>query len=253
MKVKYKKTPQGFFSFVFILLFLFFFFIYYFIPLFQKETSTILLTIATFIFSIFAGFFISRQNTRHTEIRDELSRFDGGVTALYRNFTLLGSEAEEKVRKIILDYYNSFLNNSELDTLMFNKKIHFLHPLYQLLQHIAEKQTFSGLQTEAMKLILSALYTLQVLRKRIIILYEERIPLSQWVLLYVLALILLGTLSVVIESHLLFFAAALKAAFASSIIFIIIMLHRLTILSFYEKVVGSRSAQDVIDVIEGRR
>jgi hypothetical protein len=253
MKVKHKKTPQGFFSSIFVLLFLLLFLVYYFIPLFQKETSTVLLTIATFLFSIFAGFFISRQNTRHTEIRDELSRFDGGVTSLYRNFSFLGSEAEEKAKKIILDHYNSFLNDPELNTLMFNKKVHFLHPLYQLLQSATEHLTFSGLHTEAVRRIGAALYNLQILRKRIIVLYEEKIPLSQWVLLYVLAIILLGTLSVVIDSHLVLFAAILKAAFASSILFIIILLHRLTVLSFYERVVGSRSARDVVDVIEGRR
>ena len=56
--------------FVIVLVFLIFLAIYYYMD-FKTDTDVkTFLTISTFIFSIFTGFFISRQNKRYSDLRD---------------------------------------------------------------------------------------------------------------------------------------------------------------------------------------
>ena len=49
-----------------------------------------------------------------------------------------------------------------------------------------------------------------------------------------------------------FVASLLKGAFAGSIFFVFVLLQKLNKLELFEKVVGEDSAQDVLDIFEGR-
>ena len=45
----------------------------------------------------------------------------------------------------------------------------------------------------------------------------------------------------------------LKSAFASSVIFVVILLSQFDRLKFFEGTIGESSAKDVLDIIEGRK
>lgn len=69
-----------------IIILLFFLLLYYFMYLDFGAHSQMLLTISTFLFAIFMGFFISRQGVRYSVIRDQITGFDGEISAIYRKF-----------------------------------------------------------------------------------------------------------------------------------------------------------------------
>jgi len=66
------------------------------------------LTIATFLFAIFCGFFIARQGTRYNAIRDLLSKFDGNMSFIYRASGHFG-EAQNEVAEILRKHYTPIL------------------------------------------------------------------------------------------------------------------------------------------------
>jgi len=68
--------------YVVVVLFLVFFTAYYQLS-FPGEFDTTFLTIATFTFAIFTGFFISRQGTRQATVRDRMADFDGILSFTY--------------------------------------------------------------------------------------------------------------------------------------------------------------------------
>jgi hypothetical protein len=51
---------------------------------FILESHNLFLSLSTFLFAIFSGFFIARQGRRYSQLRDEISRFDGSASAIYR-------------------------------------------------------------------------------------------------------------------------------------------------------------------------
>lgn len=94
--------------------------VYYFISFGANNSSQIFLTISTFLFAIFAGFFISRQGSRYSAIRDQIAKFDGEMSSIFRQFGHLSIKAQDKAKEIIKKHYQKILTNKAWD-------YHFLH------------------------------------------------------------------------------------------------------------------------------
>ena len=224
---------------------------YYFIPLKIENSSQIFLTIATFLFAILTGFFISRQGSRYSSIRDQITKFDGEMSSIFRQFGHLGLNAQTKAKKIIKDHYTKIINNKSWD-------YHFIHKsntltfFHQLSESVAKDKPLPSLKHLALQRVLTALESLQVVRKKMIALHNERIPIFQWILIYFLAIILLIAVSV-IPSQQFLLGAILKGAFGSTIIFILILLYKFDKLKFFEGTMGEKSAQDILDIFEGKK
>lgn len=224
---------------------------YYFIPFGAEDLSQVFLSISTFLFAIFTGFFIARQGRRYSAIRDRITQFDGEMSSIYRQFGHLSSQSQEEVKKIIKNHYGLILENKAWDYHFVNKSSTLIS-IHELIERTTKDQKLPTLKNFAVQRILVALQTLQGTRKSMVALHSERIPKFQWVLVYFLAAILLSTVSV-IPSHLLLFGAILKAAFGSAVIFVIILLHEFDRLRFFEKTIGEHSAQDILDIFSGKK
>jgi len=83
--------------------------IYYGINFNYNIDYAVFLTIATFLFSIFTGFFISRQGKRYSNIRDQQAIFNGEMNSIYRHFNYLGDKIQNEVKKIIRAHYKIIL------------------------------------------------------------------------------------------------------------------------------------------------
>ncbi len=225
--------------------------VYYVQPFGHIAHYEILLTISTFLFSIFTGFFIARQGNRYSAIRDRVTSFDGTLSGIYRLCGHLGTDVQAKSKQIITAHYETILSNHAWDYHVTHKSetITSLHTL------IEEKLGGEQLPTVAafsVQRILYALKDLQSIRKSMIALYYERVPRFQWMLMYFLGTILFLTLSI-IPSQELVYSSILKGAFASSIIFVFILLRKFDELKFFEKKVGEDSARDVLDIFAERK
>lgn len=224
---------------------------YYFVTINTPEPQTIFLSISTFIFSIFSGFMISRQGKRYDTLRDNMTKFDGIMTATYRNFGHFGKEMQDKVKNIISEYYEKIISNNSWDY-NFTHKTNTITSLHKILGEFAKKKKFDDLNKAIIGRTIVGLQDLQVLRKSMVSLHNERMPRFQFILAYFLAAILLVTVSL-LPSHLEVFASILKSAFSSSIIFVLILLHRFDNLNFFEGRIGKASSKDVLEIMSGKK
>ena len=81
---------------------------------------------------------------------------------------------------------------------------------------------------------------------------EERIPIFQWLLILIIAAILIVTVST-ITSVSSWVISLIKAAFVSSVFVAVILLRQLDNLKLFSGKIGEFSAQDVINIIEGKK
>ncbi len=158
---------------------------------------------------------------------------------------------QNKTEKIIKAYYERIIKNNDW-SYNFTHKSNTITSIHFLLDEIAGEKSLPSLKNASLTRILSALRILQQTRKKMIALYHERIPKFQWILLGFLAIVLFSTLSV-IPSHLMIFNSILKGVFASSIVFVFILLSKFDRLKFFDKSIGEDSAKDVLDIFEGKK
>ncbi len=224
---------------------------FYFATFGTADYSQLFLTISTFLFAIFTGFFISRQGIRYSSIREQITKFDGEMSSIYRKVGHLGKDAQEEVAEIIRDHYEKILSHKAWD-------FHFVNPsntitaCHELLERRIKDKTLPSLQNFALQRTLVSLENMQVARKNMVALHQERIPTFQWILVYSLAAILLIAVSTIpSEGYVL--GSILKGAFSSSALFVVILLNAFDKLSFFEGTIGENSAKDVLDILKGEK
>lgn len=224
---------------------------YYFLPLKVIDFSNIFLTIATFLFAILTGFFISRQGKRYSSIRNQITSFDGEMSSIFRSFGHLGKAIQEKVKIIIKNHYNIILKNQAWDY-HFTHKSNTITSIHNLCEITLKNKQFTTLKNFSVQRILVSLQNLQKIRKNMVALHNERIPLFQFILVYFLAFILLVTVSI-IPSEANILGSILKGAFSSSIIFVVVLLHEFDRLRFFGGTIGENSARDILNIFSGKR
>lgn len=226
--------------------------LFYYFDLPELASVDLFLTISTFSFAIFTGFFISRQGRRYNDIRNRIGEFDGIMSTMYRQFTHFGPKSVKEVEKVIKAHYKKILNKHGWDYHIDHKSTTITDLNALVGKYSKKKRDISGIEFVATDTILKALEKLQVIRKQMVLLHQERIPQSQWGLLYFLAFVLLLAL-LFIPSEGFLAPSILKGAFGSSIIFVLVLLHRLDTLKFFENIIGEESARDVMDILAGRK
>jgi hypothetical protein len=173
------------------------------------------------------------------------------MSAMYRKFGHLNKNAQKQMAQIIKKHYQIILKNKSWDYHFINKSS-TLTNTHNLLEKITLGKTFKTLKNFATQRILVSLENLQIVRKKMVALRNERIPKFQWTLIYFLALILLMGVSTIPSQYDLF-TSILKATFSSSIIFVIILLYEFDRLHFFEGTMGEKSAQDILDILANRK
>ncbi|MEI7620404.1 MAG: hypothetical protein WCJ57_02440 [Candidatus Falkowbacteria bacterium] len=225
--------------------------VYYFANL-EISLDKTLLTISTFLFAIFSGFFISRQSSRYGDIRKSDSVIDGNFSAIYRSSSHLGLKFQKKMGELIKVYYSNILSNDSWDY-NFTNKTTTLSDIHALLEKNFGGKTLTSLENSALGRIMMSLGAIQQERKNLVALYEERIPVFEWIPIWFLAGVLILTLSTTVSSYLSLLDSVLKGIFGTSVLVIVILLKRLDSLRLFEGIIGEHSARDVVDIIDGRK
>jgi len=233
-------------------LFVFLFGIYYTFDFQTDQIDSTFLSISTFLFSIFSGFFIARQGARYSKIRESMAAFDGNLSTIYRGAGHLEPGAQEEVAEILKHHYRPIIDHHQWDY-NFTHKTSTITDTHDMLEKFGNRENARTTESRVVSTILGQLANAQQHRKTMVALHQEHIPLMQWILVYLLAGILLLTLSVTVESHMSYLGSALKGVFGISITAVVIILHMLDRLYFFSGSVGENSAQDVLHIIEGVR
>jgi hypothetical protein len=213
---------------------------------FQGDTKTFL-TVSTFLFAIFAGFFIARQNTRSSEIRARISRFDGILSYIYRSLDHFNPEVQEKIGAIIERHYALILEQKMWNYHLVNKSS-TLQSIHAALHESLGEESFKTLRTNTLNRIAAALLEAQIARKDMIALYYEKIPRLQWAVIGFLVLVMLLSLAT-IPSHYLVIESLLKTAFVWAVLSVLLLLRLLNDLKLFEETIGENSAEDILGII----
>lgn len=235
---------------ILVLLFVVLTVIYYYDLFSISDVDKIFLTLSTFLFALFTGFFIARQANRYGGIRKLTADFDGIMSSIYRAFGHFGKEPQEKSGEIIKNHYRMIIKNG-WDYPFINKTTTLTDTHHLLKKTVDEYGTDStkGVATTRMML---GLHTAQKIRKNMVALREERIPGFQWILIYLLTAILILAVST-IPSAFLILGSIIKGAFTISVLVVVVLLHKLDVLNLFAGTIGEDSARDVVDIIEERK
>lgn len=234
-----------------LILFIVLSFFYYTFDFGASNTDKVFITITTFFFSIFTGFFITRQGNRYTKIREIISTFDGKMSSTYRVAGNISSIVQQKIGILIKDHYEKILNNKRWDYHFINKS-NTISGIHNILEEEIGSNKQESLRNQSIGRVLTNMGDCQVLRKNMVMIFQERIPGFQWFLICFFVLILLIAITV-IPSHLFLLGSILKSAFVISIISVIVILHNLDNLHLFENFIGENSAKDVIGIINGEK
>ena len=173
------------------------------------------------------------------------------MSAIYRTSGHLGARTQKEIGKVLKDHYRPILKNKEWDY-YFTHKTSTLTLIHDIFEKRVGGAKLTSMPGYGLNRIVACLRDAQLVRKTLVALHHERVPGFQWVLLGLLTVILLITLSI-IDSQFLFIPALIKAIFASSVITVLFILHQLDNLIFFKGIVGEKSAQDVVDIIDKKR
>lgn len=234
-----------------ILLFIILSYIYFTVPVGAENTDRVFITITTFFFSIFTGFFITRQGNRYTKIREIISTFDGKMSGIYRVSGNISESIQDKFGEIIKDHYQKVVDSKSWDY-HFTHKSNTITRMHDILETEIGNEKQESLRNQSLGRILSNLGDCQVLRKNMVMIFQERIPVFQWFLIFFFMFILLATVTVIPSVGFLL-GSVLKAAFVVSIISVVAILYNLDNLHLFERFIGENSAKDVLDIIEGSK
>jgi hypothetical protein len=227
-----------------LLIFLAAYSVYVFILNFNVDNYSDIIVATTFFFTLFSGFFITRQNDRYSAIADEISNTDGLFSLLYRVAGAVPG-VQVKVREALRDHYQKILDSN-------NWAYHILNPSTTITQIFDAYNNATGEDAEKLgkfgDAFGGALASLQVSRKRMVMLYQEKLLALQWALV-----ILLGALMVVsfnfIPNHTLVINI-LKIVFGVAVLFVLLLLKQLDELSIFGKDFNERTANDILRIIE---
>ncbi len=237
-------------TFILVTLFVVFFFYNGFFDFSEYGLDKVYLTVSTFLFAVFNGFFISRQSTRYSDIRNNLSRFDADMTIVFRESSHLEKDEQSHVGNIIREHYEILLKKKDW-SYYFTHKSSLISNLHAYIQ-VCGKVSMENIRGECMRKMMGTLDDAQIVRKVLVSLKEETIPQLQQIFIYVLAAVLfLAVLT--LPSKDLVLASLLKSVYMMTIVMVVILLKKFDDLTLFEGTIGEHSAKDVIKIIDGEK
>lgn len=225
-------------------------FVYYTFAI-ADPVDKVFLSISTFLYSIFTGFFISRQASRFNKVRETVTKFDGLMSNIYRTSGHISAELQSEIGDVVKAHYDKIFVTKQW-SYHFENKSDTLTSVHELLQEHIDEKKVTKLANQSIGAIVKGLGVAQDIRKSMLALSKERVPFEQWILIMFFVAMLIGTVSTM-PSVGLVWPSVLKAAFVISVLSVMFILHRLNNLAFTEDLMGAESAQDVLDIIEGTK
>jgi len=227
-----------------LLIFLVVYSAYVFLFNFNVDNYSDIIVATTFFFTLFSGFFITRQNDRYAAIADEISSTDGLFSLLYRISSAVPS-VQKKVREALRDHYQKILDSN-------NWAYHVLNPSNTITRVFNAYCEAEG--DDADKLdrfgdgFGGAFASLQVSRKKMVMLHDERLLPLQWALVWILALLVIISFNF-IPNHTPIINI-LKVVFGLAVLFVVLLLKQLDGLSIFGKDFNKRTANDILRIID---
>ena len=218
------------------------------------EVSKTYITILIFFFATITGVFIARQGRRYNLIVKGLTDFNGNLSYQYRNMEIMGKEYQNRLGEIIKNYFSHLKDDNYTWDWFIKEKSTTLTDINRLYIEIMNNQNekLDNLEDYFLNRTQASLLDMHKIRKNLVPLVKEGIPLLQWVMIGLLATGLVISI-ISFDSQFIFSQSILKSLYLTSIYSVIATLYKMNKLTFYEEKPGESSAQDVLDIIEGKK
>lgn len=231
--------------------FVVFYSIFVFTVNYTFEHYTEVLGATVFFFALFAGFFISRQNDRYSHVSEVIAETDGLFSYLYRTSGLI-PKIQDEVREIIRRHYRKISDSGNWAYHSFNPST-TLTDMTNAFKRMNDEENKDLAESPAVssmsEIIWDALLELQLKRKKMLILFNEKLLFFQWLIVYILAFLLIITFNF-IPTPPGIAVEILKIVFATAVFMVLILLKQLNDLSLFGKDFAKRSANDVFRIID---
>lgn len=209
-------------------------------PVTELDIST-MLTVATFLFAILGGLFITRLNNRYDKARSLIANEDAQWLSFYNMSGFFGKDFEENVRTIINEYYRDVFDN-ETDNYYPDTTPH-VHEAYVLLR--GQEKFLNEKQREVFDDMVETLNKLEEARNGTSVLMTERIPLGQWAVLAILGmLIVAGSITLNFPEPYRFLVGVSLSSIVALVLF---MMRDLQNLKLGGQSVGTESGQEILE------
>ena len=198
----------------------------------------------TFFFTLFSGYFIGRQNDRYTSIAEEISNTDGTFSLLYR---ISGSvpSVQDKVRTTLTNHYEKIIQTGDW-------AYHILNPSTTITDVFNSYNSVSGEDAEKLGQFGDAFgggfLQLQISRKKMIMLYNQKLLPLHWALIYMLAILMVVSFNFIPNYTLPI--DVLKVVFGLAVFFVVILLKQLDDLSIFGTDFSKKTANDMLRIVE---
>jgi len=209
------------------------------------------LAATVFVFSLFGGFFISRQNDRFCEVSETITKRDATFSFLYRMAEGF-PDIQDRVREIIIEHYLKIKKSG-------NWAYHTENPsttitdLTNSFRKLDDPENIEDAGKPSMgaaaEIIWEAVKDLQQTRKKLVNLKNQKMLPFQWAIIYILALLLIVSLNF-IPTPKEMYIDVLKVFFGTSIFLVVILLKQLNDLSLFGRKFTNKIADDVLWVVE---
>jgi hypothetical protein len=173
------------------------------------------------------------------------------MSALYRSVIIFGSPAQQEVADVLRKHYTAILKHQAWDWHLTHKSS-TITTLGVIIRTHAKKTQWPSFAHNSILSMIERIGELQIERKKMAAIRVERIPFIEWIIIYILALILIGSL-LLHAPDTSFILSSFKGFFSTIIIFLVIVLHELDTLKLFETTIGGASAQDVLNILDKKR
>lgn len=251
--LKYKNMLKNFDSkFWMVTGFILFYSFYVFYVNVTIEAYAELIAATVFFFALFSGFFIARQNDRFNDVDELISKESAIFSYLYRTAGLI-PELQDKIREIAMIHYQKIKKSG-------NWAYHSENPsttITDLTNTFAELDDEKYLEkaekpamSNAIEIIWDTIRDLQFIRKRTIVLKNQKLLFFQWGLIYLLGFLLIISFNFIPNPETKIFIDLLKILFGTTVFMVIILLKQLNDLTLFGREYTQKAANDVFLVVE---
>ncbi len=216
------------------------------------EAYAELIAAIVFFFALFSGFFISRQNDRFSAIDEAVSKENALFSYLYRVSGLIPA-IQDEVREVVMEHYQKIKKNRNWAYHTENAST-TITDITNAFAKIDDEENIEKAEKPAMgtaaEVIWDVVMELQLVRKRIVVLKNQKLLFFQWGLIYLLGILLIFCFNFIPNIEGKFYVDLLKILFGTTVFMVIILLKQLNDLTLFGKEYSEKGADDVLWIIE---
>lgn len=209
------------------------------------DNIEIILTIATFLFAILSGFFISRLGSRYDQIRSQVAQENANLLSLYKTSQSYGDDFAKKIGNHIDQYYICAYDYTLSSYNYKETGINYLK-IWDEVTKIKKYRNESAYQS-----LLSCLYAIEINRNSASTISQEKLNAGHWTILFMLSAIILFSIFCIRTDDI--YYQIITVLFSTVLVLVLLIIRDLQNLMLGDQSLLEESGQEVLEFIGKKR